>query len=56
MISSEKIIEISQVNQMYAVLGIYQSDIQKIKVGEKVLLISGSILLRSYGIVERVSW
>lgn len=55
-VSSEGIVEIGQVNQMMAVAEVYQSDVSKIKVGQKVRINSTSISEELYGTVDRIGW
>ncbi len=56
LVSDEGIAEIGQTKQMYAVVEVYQSDINKIRPGQKVRLNSDSISRELYGSVERVGW
>ncbi|GAA6618059.1 HlyD family efflux transporter periplasmic adaptor subunit [Scytonema sp. NUACC26] len=53
-ISDEGIAEMGQTSQMYAVAEVYQSDINKVRTGQKVRLTSESMPGELQGIIERV--
>ncbi|WP_017316331.1 HlyD family efflux transporter periplasmic adaptor subunit [Mastigocladopsis repens] len=52
--SNDGIAEIGQTSQMYAVAEVYQSDINKVRLGQQVQLLSESLLGPLMGTVERV--
>ncbi|MDJ0618654.1 MAG: ABC exporter membrane fusion protein [Calothrix sp. MO_192.B10] len=54
--SSDGVVEIGQTSQMYAVVEVYQSDISKVRQGQKVLLTSDSLSGKLRGNVERIGW
>ncbi|MDJ0798864.1 MAG: ABC exporter membrane fusion protein [Calothrix sp. MO_167.B12] len=54
--SSDGVLEIGQTSQMYAVVEVYQSDISKVRQGQKVLLTSDSVSGELHGSVERIGW
>ncbi|MEA5619077.1 ABC exporter membrane fusion protein [Cronbergia sp. UHCC 0137] len=56
MVSSNGIVEIGQTNQMYAVVEIYQSDINKVASGQRVQISSKSISGDLQGTVDWVGW
>ncbi|BBD58136.1 DevB family ABC exporter membrane fusion protein [Nostoc sp. HK-01] len=53
-VGNDGIVEIGQTQQMYAVAEVYQSDISKVKVGQKVRVSSDSISGELLGKVERI--
>jgi HlyD family secretion protein len=53
-VSTEGIAEIGQNTQMYAVAEVYQSDINKVRLGQQVRLLSDSIAGELLGIVDRI--
>ena len=53
-ISSNGIVEIGQIDRMYAIAEVYQSDIQKIRIGQSVLCNSEAIPEKLKGTVERI--
>lgn len=53
-ISSNGIVEIGQTDRMYAIAEVYQSDIQKIRIGQSVLCTSEAIPEKLTGTVERI--
>ena len=53
-ISSNGIVEIGQIDQMYAIAEVYQSDIQKIHLGQSVLCTSEAMPEKLTGTVERI--
>jgi HlyD family secretion protein len=53
-ISSNGIVEIGQIDRMYAIAEVYQSDIQKIRLGQSVLCTSEAIPEKLKGTVERI--
>ncbi|OIP71541.1 MAG: HlyD family secretion protein [Oscillatoriales cyanobacterium CG2_30_44_21] len=53
-ISSNGIVEIGQIDRMYAIAEVYQSDIQKIRIGQSVLCTSEAIPEKLTGTVERI--
>ena len=55
-ISNQGIAEIGQVSQMMAVAEIYQSDISKIQLGQKVQIESNTLPNQLYGTVDRIGW
>ncbi len=52
--SNEGIVRIGQVNQMYAVAEVYESDIRKVKLGQKATITSSAIAGELTGTVERI--
>ena len=52
--SNEGIARIGQINQMYAVAEVYESDIGKVKLGQKVTVTSSAISGELTGTVERI--
>ncbi|MDJ0733667.1 MAG: ABC exporter membrane fusion protein [Nostocaceae cyanobacterium] len=54
LISNDGVVEIGQNSQMYAVVEVYQSDINKVRPGQKVRLVSDSLTDELQGTVERV--
>ncbi len=52
--SNEGIVRIGQVNQMYAVAEVYESDIRKVKIGQQVTITSSAISGELTGTVERI--
>ncbi|GAB1541329.1 ABC exporter membrane fusion protein [Scytonema sp. NUACC21] len=56
LVSNEGIAEIGQTSQMYVVAEVYQSDINKVRMGQRVRLKSDSVPNELQGIVERVGW
>ncbi len=52
--SNEGIAKIGQINQMYAVAEVYESDIPKVKIGQKAVISSSAISEELTGIVEYV--
>ncbi|MDJ0573905.1 MAG: ABC exporter membrane fusion protein [Xenococcaceae cyanobacterium MO_234.B1] len=52
--SNEGIVRIGQVNQMYAVAEVYESDIGKVKIGQQVTITSSAIAGELTGTVERI--
>jgi HlyD family secretion protein len=53
-VSEDGIADIGQTDRMYAVAEVYESDVSKVKVGQKVTITSDSISDRLQGTVERV--
>jgi HlyD family secretion protein len=53
-VSEDGIVDIGQTDRMYAVAEVYESDVSKVKVGQKVSITSDSISDRLQGTVERV--
>ncbi|WP_224087821.1 ABC exporter membrane fusion protein [Nostoc sp. MS1] len=53
LVSSDGIADIGQTNQMYVVAEVYESDISKVKAGQKVRIISDYIPVEMQGTVER---
>ena len=53
-ISSNGIVEIGQIDQMYAIAEVYQSDIQKIRIGQSVVCTSEALPEKLKGTVERI--
>ncbi|MCA6597970.1 MAG: ABC exporter membrane fusion protein [Pseudanabaena sp. M046S1SP1A06QC] len=53
-ISSNGIVEIGQIDRMYAIAEVYQSDIQKIRIGQSVLCNSEAIPEKLKGTMERI--
>jgi len=47
-------VEIGQIDRMYAIAEVYQSDIQKIRLGQSVLCTSEAIPEKLKGTVERI--
>ncbi|WP_313936043.1 efflux RND transporter periplasmic adaptor subunit [Anabaena azotica] len=54
-ISNNGIVEIGQTSQMYAVAEVYQTDISKVRPGQKVKVISDSLPNQLYGNVDWIS-
>lgn len=54
--SNNGIVEIGQVSQMMVVAEVYQSDVSKIQLGQKVRLESTSLPGELYGKVDRIGW
>ena len=52
--SNEGIVRIGQINQMYAVAEVYESDIGKVKVGQKADITSSAMAGKLTGTVERI--
>ncbi|MEM7762276.1 MAG: efflux RND transporter periplasmic adaptor subunit, partial [Cyanobacteria bacterium P01_A01_bin.40] len=52
--SDEGIVRIGQIDQMYAVAEVYQSDVQKIAVGQPATVTSNAIAAQLTGAVERI--
>ncbi|MDJ0571609.1 MAG: ABC exporter membrane fusion protein [Pleurocapsa sp. MO_192.B19] len=52
--SDEGIARIGQINQMYAVAEVYESDIGKVKLGQQVTVTSSAIAEKLTGTVERI--
>ena len=52
--SNDGIARIGQINQMYAVAEVYESDIGKVKLGQKVTVSSSAIAEKLTGTVERI--
>ena len=52
--SNDGIARIGQINQMYAVAEVYESDIGKVKLGQKVTVSSSAIAEKLAGTVERI--
>jgi HlyD family secretion protein len=55
-VSNDGIVEIGQTNQMYAVVEVYQSDVNKISPGKKVEISSNSLPSKLQGSVDWVGW
>lgn len=55
-VSNEGIAEIGQVNQMMTVAEVYQSDVSKIKPGQKVRIESTSLPSELHGTVDSIGW
>jgi HlyD family secretion protein len=53
-VSSDGIADIGQTNQMYAVAEVYESDVSKIKLGQKATITSDSLPDKLQGTVERI--
>lgn len=54
-VSNNGIVEIGQTSQMYAVAEVYQTDISKVSLGQKVKVTSNSLPNELYGGVDRIS-
>ena len=54
--NSDGVVDIGQTSQMYAEVEVYQSDIRKVRPGQKVLLTSDSISGELQGTVEEIGW
>ncbi|NMG06489.1 ABC exporter membrane fusion protein [Brasilonema sp. UFV-L1] len=54
LVSDNGIVEIGQNSQMYAVAEVYQSDINKVRLGQRVRLMSDSISGELFGTVDRL--
>ncbi|BCL36906.1 ABC exporter membrane fusion protein [Nostoc sp. MS1] len=55
-VSNDGIVEIGQTNQMYAVVEVYQSDVNKVSPGQKVEISSNSLPSKLQGTVAWVGW
>ncbi|WP_071189493.1 ABC exporter membrane fusion protein [Trichormus sp. NMC-1] len=55
-VSNDGIVEIGEINQMYAVVEVYQSDISKIRPQQQVKISSNSLAGELQGTVDRVGW
>ncbi|HIK03230.1 MAG TPA: ABC exporter membrane fusion protein [Trichormus sp. M33_DOE_039] len=55
-VSNDGIVEIGQTNQMYAVVEVYQSDINKVQSGQKVQISSNSLKGQLQGTVDWIGW
>ncbi|AFY49629.1 ABC exporter membrane fusion protein, DevB family [Nostoc sp. PCC 7524] len=55
-VSNDGIVEIGQTNQMYAVVEVYQSDINKIRSGQQVQISSNSLSGQLRGTVDWIGW
>jgi HlyD family secretion protein len=55
-VSNDGIVEIGQTNQMYAVVEVYQSDVNKVSPGQKVEIASNSLPSTLQGTVAWVGW
>ncbi|OKH53755.1 HlyD family secretion protein [Calothrix sp. HK-06] len=55
-VSNDGIVEIGQVNQMMVIAEVYQSNISKIKLGQKVRVTSNSLNSELQGNVELIGW
>lgn len=53
-VSSEGIVELGQTGQMYAVAEVYQSDVSKLRLGQKVRVTSNSLPSELHGRVESI--
>ncbi|MGB3759573.1 MAG: ABC exporter membrane fusion protein [Rivularia sp. (in: cyanobacteria)] len=53
-VSSEGIIEIGKTNQMYVIAEVYQTDIQKVRVGQKVIISSTALPRELKGTVTEI--
>jgi HlyD family secretion protein len=56
MVSHQGIVEIGQINQMYAVVEIYQSDVNKVQPQQRVRISSNSLPTELIGTVDWVGW
>lgn len=54
LVSSEGIVELGQTSQMYAIAEVYQSDVNKVRPGQRVRVSSNSLPSELHGIVESV--
>ncbi|MBW4624515.1 MAG: biotin/lipoyl-binding protein [Brasilonema octagenarum HA4186-MV1] len=54
LVSNDGIVEMGQNAQMYAVAEVYQSDINKVRLGQRVRLLSDSVAGELSGIVDRI--
>lgn len=55
-VGNEGVVDFGETNQMYAVAEVYQSDINKIRKGQKVQVTSDSLPQKLEGIVDRVGY
>lgn len=53
-ISNEGIVEIGQTSEMYAIVEVYQSDINKIRLGQEVELLADAVPGKLKGIVDQI--
>lgn len=52
--SNEGIVRMGQINQMYAIAEVYESDIGKVQLGQKATITSSAISAKLIGIVEHI--
>lgn len=55
-VSNDGIVEIGQIDQMYAVVEVYQSDVSKVRPGQKVEISSNSLPGTLQGTVDWIGW
>lgn len=55
-VSTDGIVEMGQTSQMYAVVEVYQSDVNKVRPGQKVEISSKSLSGKLQGTVDQVGW
>jgi len=55
-VSNDRIVEIGQIDQMYAVAEVYQSDVSKVNPGQNVEISSNSLPSKLQGTVDWVGW
>ena len=53
-VSSDGIVEIGQTSQMYAIVEVYQSDVNKIRLGQEVELLADAVPGKLNGIVDQI--
>lgn len=53
-VSNEGIVKIGQTNEMYAIVEVYQSDINKIRLGQEVELLADAVPGKLKGIVDQI--
>ncbi|MBD2253914.1 ABC exporter membrane fusion protein [Nostoc parmelioides] len=55
-VSTDGIVEMGQTSQMYAVVEVYQSDVNKVRTGQKVEISSKSLSGKLQGTVDQIGW
>ncbi|ABA20856.1 heterocyst specific ABC-transporter, membrane fusion protein DevB [Trichormus variabilis ATCC 29413] len=55
-VSTDGIVEIGRIDQMYAVVEVYQSDVNKVRTGQKVEISSKSLPGKLRGTVDQIGW
>ncbi|WP_414754470.1 ABC exporter membrane fusion protein [Anabaena sp. CCY 9910] len=55
-VSTDGIVEIGRIDQMYAVVEVYQSDVNKVRTGQKVEISSKSLSGKLRGTVDQIGW
>jgi HlyD family secretion protein len=55
-VGNEGIVELGQTNQMYAVAEVYESDVQRVRLGQKATITSSAFQGEAKGTVEKIGW